>query len=375
MTDFEVEVRASGGDYTSIVTAESALDENITAATTKVFSFDANSGTIPDGTAVTTDGGSTTGTVIHQSVNGQILIKSIDGGTFDDNDVVTDGTNTVTLSNGGDASNIIMTVYNTQTISAYTDLAGAVCNSTNKFVIQGDASSWDGTSSNAVEITASAELRLNDNFYFQYFYINSSTNYPIVVHSVDAQYLSNLIIIGGGIKPYSAGNSYLNNIIIIDAPANGINNASDNWGNVYIFGLTVINAGTYGVYDHVAGWRNQGVRLYNSVIAGSGTADIEQDGQGTLQFCDYVATGDDSATNCGENTETYTDTGIVIADAFASTSTGLLKAGSDLIDAGNDYSASGALSEDIEGDTRSGTWDIGADEYVSATSRRIIFIQ
>jgi len=111
VTDFTVEVRDSAGDYTSAILAETGLDEDITVATTMVFSFDANSGTIADGASVTTDGGSTTGTCIHQSINGQILIMSIAGGTFDDNDVVTDTTNTVTLSDGGDGASNIIKIY------------------------------------------------------------------------------------------------------------------------------------------------------------------------------------------------------------------------------------------------------------------------
>ena len=372
MTDFEIEVRNSGGDYTSIVAAESALDENITAADIKVFSFDANTGTIPDGTAVTTDGGSTTGVCVHQSVGGQILIKTIAGGTFDDNDVVTDGTNSVTLYDSGDGASVLIIIYDDQTISTYTDFAGAACDTTNKFIIRGDSSSWDGTTANAVKITSSSELRLNENYYVEYLYVlASSSNYPIGIHSVTAQYWKNIIVEDGGISIYNAGNTQLVNVVIINPAVNGIHNGSDSWGNVYVYDSTIVGAGTYGVYDHVAGWRNQGVRLYNTVVAGSGTADIEQDDQGTLQFCDYVATSDSTATDCGENTETYTLTGIDSDDLTYST--GLIKSGSALIDVGNDYSATTGIDIDITGDTRSGTWDIGADEYV--TRNRLMIIQ
>jgi len=52
-----------------------------------------------------------------------------------------------------------------------------------------------------------------------------------------------------------------------------------------------------------------------------------------------------------------------------------LKSGSVLIDAGADLSSDGYLnfSDDIDGDNRSGTWDIGADEYVAPTLKNIYY--
>ena len=74
------------------------------------------------------------------------------------------------------------------------------------------------------------------------------------------------------------------------------------------------------------------------------------------------ATGDDWGSNCS--------TGAVIADQFDSVTSGSedlhLKTGADCIDAGT--SLSGTFTNDIDNDTRSGTWDVGADEVVAAVT-------
>lgn len=63
-----------------------------------------------------------------------------------------------------------------------------------------------------------------------------------------------------------------------------------------------------------------------------------------------------------------------VGDQFVSVSAGSedfnLKAGADCIDAGSDPSA--GFSDDINGVTRSGTWDIGAAEYVSEEATNVV---
>lgn len=49
-----------------------------------------------------------------------------------------------------------------------------------------------------------------------------------------------------------------------------------------------------------------------------------------------------------------------------------LVSGDDIIDVGTSDPGTGLFSDDIDGVTRSGTWDIGADEYVSAPSGPIM---
>lgn len=366
---FDVDVKSSGGDYTSWGSAESALDEDLTASDIKVFSFDANSGTISDGTSCSTDGGSTTGTCVHQSIGGQILIKGISGGTFDDNDVVTDGTNTVTLSDGGDDPIVRVTLYVGYTVNGYTSFSGATTDSTNYIILQGDTTDWDGTLANAVTInvTADTDNRFQAMPYFEIAYLgfqgNASAIKCLTAHSSNGFKVHDVIMDQCQLQDYMSDLTIWN---FINTNSNDMGiYVQDNWAYVYVYDSTIINATNYGIYDGQATWRNRGVHLYNSVVMGSGTQDIYRSGDTSFEECDYVATGDSSATDCGENTENYIDTGITSAD-FASLTTGFLTSGSDLIDAGYDYSSTTGSSEDIQGDAFGASRDIGADEYVAS---------
>ena len=113
-TTFDIEVRDSSGDYTSYSDAKAVFLIDITDEdATRVHSFDASAGTIADGEEVTTDGGATSGICVHQSINDQILIRGIAGGTFDDNDIIvgSDGGGSATLSDDGDGVDVDITIY------------------------------------------------------------------------------------------------------------------------------------------------------------------------------------------------------------------------------------------------------------------------
>lgn len=106
-TEFTATVQAAGGDYTALVSAEAGLNNDLTAATIKVFSISAaSSPTIAAGDAVTGNTSGATGTcVLVNAVRTQILIKAITG-TFSSGETVQktgDPTKTVALSNAGDS--------------------------------------------------------------------------------------------------------------------------------------------------------------------------------------------------------------------------------------------------------------------------------
>jgi hypothetical protein len=73
-------------------------------------------------------------------------------------------------------------------------------------------------------------------------------------------------------------------------------------------------------------------------------------------------------TTSGSGDSSGTITGLVAVNQWVNLGVGTedlhLKEGSDAIDVGTDLSAT--FTDDIDGVTRSGTWDIGADEYVAA---------
>lgn len=133
------------------------------------------------------------------------------------------------------------------------------------------------------------------------------------------------------------------------------------------------------------------VDIYNTVIIGNESMDMgirREDGTLRMKNC-YVCGGSYGAyygtitkTTCASD-DTTGDTGLQNIACDTSTGAGHagftnvtagsedfhLKSGSALIDVGTDTSGDSAplnFTTDIDGETRSGTWDIGCDEYVAA---------
>lgn len=118
--------------------------------------------------------------------------------------------------------------------------------------------------------------------------------------------------------------------------------------------------------------------IYNVTFRGidqdSGTVDVENcavfgtgdDFSGTFNLIDYCASDD----NDGTNNVAESGGGAAWPSDFNGAATGdfTLLPGSALVGAGTNDPLSGLYSDDINGDSRSGTWDIGADEYVSGGS-------
>lgn len=94
---------------------------------------------------------------------------------------------------------------------------------------------------------------------------------------------------------------------------------------------------------------------------------------------DYAGAGTLTLTTCGSEDLTGTTTGITLATGsgtyFVNVTSGsedvnINNASSSLIDVGTDLSGDGtySFSTDYEEESRSGTWDLGIDEYVSAVT-------
>ena len=188
----------------------------------------------------------------------------------------------------------------------------------------------------------------------------------------DIELAYNLIHDLGGTSNYSAGlvirsNSYyvsnlkFYNNIIYNIGGSGFwcdsNNASNN-GNVFnntIFECNKSNSSyRAGIHDD------------------SGQFVFKNNASFDNGYKDYY--GNEATQNGSSNNASSDSTGssglqnLSSSNQFVNTTDGSedlhLKSGADLIDAGTDLSS--YFTDDIDGDTRSGTWDIGADEYVSA---------
>jgi len=366
-TAFNVSIKSSGGDYTTLASAESALDEDLTAATIKVFSFDAATDTIDDGDAVSTDGGATTGVCVHSSyVSNQILIKTISGGTFNDNDVVTTGTETVTLSDSGNDPSIVITVYNDLDLTADVVFDGGTFDADNSYTVQGDTSAWDGTYANAVNIEAVAEgygaITLSDEYiYFKYFGINGNSEATVNFNN-DTIYVVNVIISGGG---FMAGNhtypthSYCINCVSLNSAASAF--FANMGGRMALYNCSAINPTTYGFY--LPNNTNSHIEIYNSVACSSGTADFYET-ESENPTGDYVASCDNTGDDWGF---THDYVNIVEANEFESGDYHL-KSTNTIGDLGYDYSGTTNINFDIDEVIIGGIWPIGADEYVAPVS-------
>ena len=109
--------------------------------------------------------------------------------------------------------------------------------------------------------------------------------------------------------------------------------------------------------------RGSGVgRFYNCLSHGNTGRDCPAvDGSATVAYC---ASEDDTADDNGGTgnrvNQTFTFTG------YASDNFHLASNDGGARDYGNDYNSSMGTSTDADGETRDGTWDIGADEYVAS---------
>jgi len=128
--------------------------------------------------------------------------------------------------------------------------------------------------------------------------------------------------------------------------------------NISIYNCTFYNAGTYGI---TATGNEPFIYCYNTAICDSSVC---FDATNPTIDGDYNASSDSTAPG------SHSLHSINASNQFLDLTSGQfdchLKETSDLVDAGTDLSWTG-FDDDIDGDTRpSGSWDIGADEYVAS---------
>jgi hypothetical protein len=143
------------------------------------------------------------------------------------------------------------------------------------------------------------------------------------------------------------------------------NNIVYNWDST--LGSAIYSGGTGYIYNNTCYGSNYGIR---SITASATTVKNNLCYNNTTDFGDDVAYNAASTNNLSKDTtapalNTYYISK-TITFASAGTDFHLAAGDSDAIDKGASDPGSGLFSDDIDGVTRSGTWDIGADEYVAA---------
>jgi len=169
-----------------------------------------------------------------------------------------------------------------------------------------------------------------------------------------------------GLYMTSASPLFMYNNLIYDILGGaGVNG----YGSLFAYNNTIV--GCVRGFDHKTGDSSQIWVLKNNLVSGSTTADYVN-GSGTFTV-DYCASGDLSA-------DDWAGTGNRISQTFTFVDAlnkdfHLASADAGALDFGTDLSVDPNLSftTDTDGQTRSGVWDIGADEYV-ATGGGSIFV-
>ncbi len=153
------------------------------------------------------------------------------------------------------------------------------------------------------------------------------------------------------------------NCIIADFTRNGIGVVNQ---TTQIFNNTIYGCNT-GIWDFLDVGETLTIKN-NAVFKNVDDFNVDQSGDGTV-VVDYNASDD----NDGTNNVAESGGGVEWPDDFVDAANGdfTLKSGSGLVGNGTDDPGSGLYSDDINGDIRTSTWDVGADEFISAAGTTI----
>lgn len=390
VTEFVSTVKSSGGDYASLSLAEAGLQSDITQATSiKVFSISAHAGTFTDGVAID-NGSGVSGVMVHANVSGtQVLIKSITGGTFASGNVVWVTANhaiTATLSNNGDTPIIGIECYSMVDTTAVV-IDGSITSATNYIHIYTPISERHAgvytESKYVLKVANTTPMLVKDGHVridgLQFYLTASNAVNPRILQfygtggdtgevSGAVYYLTNSIIRGHsssqtgfiGVQFYETGTgtstAYIYNNLFYDVVSSGDTTEKslsvfDAQFSFYIYNNDFINSGAIGLDV------SQGTKyVYNNIFSGNGTADCT----GTPDNHDYNSTTR-SGFGYTANSHEYVSKTFNFRNS-GSSDWHLLPSDVWAKDLGT--SESGTFTTDVDGQTRSGLWDIGFDEVM-----------
>ena len=373
-TEFVTTIKSSGGDYSSLATWEGAIASDLTAATTTVIGGSLTRGSFADSVAVTQTTSNATGTMLHDTAT-QMMLVGLNGapnatGTWWPTANGNDTTNAWTPTDAGDSVIAVAKIDGTWNSA-----------DTGNATITG----WNTTSTNYIKIYTTTAARHNGtwgNGYRRTGTLTIQEEY-VRIDGISAQSTSaGIYFINGstGVGDVRVSNSYG------QYTGNGSNRIYDIysvgslviylWNNIGI--STSTNTTSYPFYVNDA---SPTVYMYNNTgIVASSTAFRSNTGtntfsknnlgysigsglafSGTFASSTYSASNDATADDWGGDGNRINQTFTFVDSAnnnwhLASNDVGAK-------DFGVSDPGSGLFSDDIDGVTRSGTWDIGADEF------------
>ncbi len=392
VTEFTATIKPSGGDYTTLATAEAGLERDLTSGIIKVFSISAaTTPTIAAGDSVL---GQTSGAkgycVLVNAARTQILIGGISVAAFQSLEVVQKKAAagvTVTLSNAGD-SPIIGMMYDGDWSggpgTTAVTVVGWTTSAANYIKIYTSATcrhagKWDATKqvlsvANSIALNIWEEFVRLDGLQVEVNATNANNQHPIIIQSIAAGgsefWISNCIFRG------AASGTYLYTVLrIIDTDIvtakvwnticqhrGGTSSSGDyilniNAQNVYLGNLTL-----YGGYIGMRSLSSvTGTYYFRNVIATNTSSTDFYFATGPTYDVDYCASEDATADDKGgannHISHTFSFAGVGNTDFHLTPAdNGAMAYGTSMAtDTNIPY------SDDIDGRTRTAVWDIGAD--------------
>lgn len=381
-TEYKVTVKPTGGDYTSLEASVNANETNLT--TSNVINGSLTRGAISGAIKQTTT--NATATMISKTAT-QMLVGAITGAannsntwypTADGNDT----TNCWTPTTAGDsvqlsveidgtwssADTTAVTIHNyttdaTRYINIYTTSAarhnGIAQAVSGLSSYRHDATGYYGTAisilSQYIRLSGIEIFGIHSQYSLSYSGINitSTGDYSTISHCIvhDSETADNHVgISSSGSAP---GCVIYNNIVYsfrigfsFGIQSTGVNRGF-NYNNTSYGNVTGFNFGNTNILSNNIGYNN--TTDFSGTAEATSTNNLSKDTTAPPLNTYYVS-----------KTLTFVGTGAG-AENFH-----LVSTDTDAIDKGADLS--GTFTDDIDGVTRSGTWDIGADEYVAAAT-------
>lgn len=140
-------------------------------------------------------------------------------------------------------------------------------------------------------------------------------------------------------------------------------------------GIHVRNCATINIYNCTVSGCNQGMERDNGTVNAHNCIVFNNvtDFDGVFNIIDYCASDDDTGTNSQNLNENGSGEWAAAMPNYV-TFDFSLSVGGLCTENGTDDPGSGLYSDDIKGDARTSTWDIGAFEFISGVVRRIFII-